>query len=282
MSITERADERTDSSGPVGAQLRRARTAQNLSIEDVCQRTNIRPAVVHALENGDLEPSGGAVYARGHVRTLAQALDLDPDSLLANFDASYGSAMPRMPVLIPEVEAPARERPPRVPRTPRAVRPAGANPGKPRWAWLLAVVLIAVIVIALVQLVVPAGKGGSASVKLPVPSAAVKAVPKAPKAKPTPASLVFPVPASGVSLRILLSKPSWLLVSDADGVPLIKTTVKPSAQPVDLHAQVLRATFGDASAVKISCNGHPIGPIGVPNQVVTLIFARGNVFCPAA
>ena len=118
MSITERADERTESSGPVGAQLRRARTEQDLSIEDVCQRTNIRPAVVHALENGDLEPSGGAVYARGHVRTLAQALNMDPDPLLANFDASYGAAMPRMPVLVPEPE-PAVEKAPRAPRTAR-------------------------------------------------------------------------------------------------------------------------------------------------------------------
>src|SRR3978361_2091737 len=110
MSITERTDERTDSHGPVGAQLRRARTDQELSIEDVCQRTNIRPAVVHALENGDLEPSGGAVYARGHVRTLAHALDLDADRLLANFDASYGSGLPKMPILAPQPQVPRAER----------------------------------------------------------------------------------------------------------------------------------------------------------------------------
>jgi cytoskeleton protein RodZ len=274
MSITERADERTDSSGPVGAQLRRARTDQGLSIEDVCQRTNIRPAVVHALENGDLEPSGGAVYARGHVRTLAQALDLDVDRLLANFDASYGAAMPKMPVLHPEPQAPAE------PRAPRATRTA-APARKPRWAWIFAAALVVVIVIALVQLLLPEGSSSKKSAPPAPPSAS--AVAKAPKKLTPPApSLVFPVPADGVSLRIVLKKPSWLQVTDANGVPLIKTTVKPSAHSVDLHAQALRATFGDAGAVLVSCNGHPLGPIGVSNQVVTLIFARGNSFCPAA
>jgi cytoskeleton protein RodZ len=277
MSITERADERTDSSGPVGAQLRRARTDQGLSIEDVCRRTNIRPAVVHALEDGDLEPSGGAVYARGHVRTLAHALDLDADHLLANFDASYGAAMPKMPVLHPEPQAPAE---PREPRAARVARPAR----KPRWSWIFAGALVVVIVIALVQLLLPEGSPSSQkSPKPAAPSASASAAAKAPKKLTPPApSLVFPVPADGVTLRIVLKKASWLQVSDANGVPLVKTTVKPSAHSVDLHAQALRATFGDAGAVEVSCNGHPLGPIGVSNQVVTLIFARGNVFCPAA
>ena len=135
MSITERADERTDSPGPVGAQLRRARTEQGLSIEVVCQRTNIRPTVVHALENGDLEPSGGAVYARGHVRTLAQALGLDADPLLANFDASYGAALPRMPLLHPGARGPGRASRPEAPcrRQGSPVR-AAAGHGCRRWS----------------------------------------------------------------------------------------------------------------------------------------------------
>jgi cytoskeleton protein RodZ len=275
MSITERADERTDSSGPVGAQLRRARTDQGLSIENVCQRTNIRPAVVHALENGDLEPSGGAVYARGHVRTLAQALGLDPDSLLANFDASYGAAMPKMPILHPEPE-PAPQRTARAPRSAAKAAP----PRKPRWSWLLVAVLIAVIAIALVQLLVPEKSTTPAAPRATLPSPAASVAPK--KITPPAPSLVFPVPADGVTLRIVLKQPSWLEISDGDGVSLLKTIVKPSAHSVDLHAQVLRATFGNAGAVEVSCNGHPLGPIGVPNQAVTLIFARGNLFCPAA
>ena len=102
------------------------------------------------------------------------------------------------------------------------------------------------------------------------------------KVTPPAPAMVFPVPADGVTLRIVLKKPSWLQVSDANGVPLIQKTVNPSAHSVDLHAQALRATFGDAGAVEVSCNGHPLGPIGVSNQAITLIFARGNVFCPAA
>jgi cytoskeleton protein RodZ len=289
VSITERADERTDSSGPVGAQLRRARTVQGLSIEDVCQRTNIRPAVVHALENGDLEPSGGAVYARGHVRTLSHALDLDADALLANFDASYGAGMPRMPVLTPEPGAPRAAD--RVSRRSEPLSPAGVaapddalatraqEPRGPRWSWVMAVVLVAVIIVALVQLLVPAGKSSPKSPQAAAPSAAAKPTPTT-----TVPSLLFPVPAEGVTLRIVLTtKPSWLEISDERGVKLIAQVVQPSSKPLDLHAAGgLNATFGDASAVSLSCNGHPLGPIGAPNQVVTLILSRGTVQCPAA
>jgi hypothetical protein len=145
----------------------------------------------------------------------------------------------------------------------------------------MAVVLIGVIVVALVQLLLPEVKSSPKSPKAAVPSAVSK---PAPKAKPTVPSLLFPVPAGGVTLRIVLStKPSWLEISDERGVKLIAQVVQPSSKPVDLHAAGgLNATFGDASAVTLSCNGHPLGPIGAPGQVVTLILNRGSLQCPSA
>src|SRR5690349_7229654 len=99
MSITEQAGSMTDASGSVGAQLAQGRMARGLSVEDVYRRTNVRPAVVSALENDDLEPSGGAVYARGHVRSISQALGLNTPALLAAFDAAYGTDSPPLPLL---------------------------------------------------------------------------------------------------------------------------------------------------------------------------------------
>ena len=89
MSVAEQADARTGEPGPVGAQLARARIAHGLSIDDLYERTNVRPVVISALERDDVGPSGGVVYARGHLRTLGQALGLDVTPLLAAFDASH-------------------------------------------------------------------------------------------------------------------------------------------------------------------------------------------------
>src|ERR1700712_2750116 len=144
MSITEQRNARAGSSGPVGQQLARARAAEGLSIDDICRRTNIRPAVVLALENGDIGPSGGAVYARGHVRTLAHALGLDVDALLGDFDASYDPGSQKKPVLIPDTDA-----------AEVSIRPTQAPTRGARWPFVMAALLIVVIVIALVQLLVP-------------------------------------------------------------------------------------------------------------------------------
>ena len=45
---------------------------------------------MHAIEQDDFTPCGGDVYARGHLRTLARAVHLDPAPLLAQYDDDHG------------------------------------------------------------------------------------------------------------------------------------------------------------------------------------------------
>lgn len=269
MSVAEQAGATTGERGPVGAQLARARVAHGLSIEDLYRRTNVRPVVISALERDDVRPSGGVVYARGHLRTLGQALGLDVTPLLAAFDAGHGSGS--APVLIPDTD------PAEVSLRVRRTRATG-----PRWPFALAVVLVVVIVVALVQLVLP-DKSDSTHHLGAVSSAPAQPKTLAPKPVARPPSLTFPVPADGVTLRIILaSKPSWLAIRDERGVELVQRVMQPSNQALDLHAAgSLNATFGDASAAAVSCNGHPLGPLGGPGQVITLILVRGSAQCPA-
>ncbi|HEX4018677.1 MAG TPA: RodZ domain-containing protein [Frankiaceae bacterium] len=270
MSVTEQADATTGERGPVGAQLARARVAHGFSVDDLRRRTNIRPSVITALERDDIRPSGGVVYARGHLRTLAQALGLDPTPLLAAFDASHGTSS--APVLVPDTDA-----------AEVSLRSSGTPKTGPRWPLVMAGLLVVVIVIALAQLLLPGSKDkvhptGSTSL---VPAKTKTLTPKATAHAP---SLIFPVPAEGVTLRIVLtSKPSWLDVVDERGVQLIQRVVQPSNNPTDLHAAgQLEATIGDASAAAVSCNGHPLGVLGGPRQVVTLTLARGTAQCPGS
>ena len=45
----------------------------------------------------DFVDTGGDVYARGHLRTIAGALALDPDELMAAYDAVPRSRRPPTP-----------------------------------------------------------------------------------------------------------------------------------------------------------------------------------------
>jgi cytoskeletal protein RodZ len=61
----------------VGDQLRTAREAQKLTIQEVAEATNMRADHVRALERGDFSPFPAPVYVRGSVRTYAKLLKLE-------------------------------------------------------------------------------------------------------------------------------------------------------------------------------------------------------------
>lgn len=71
----------------VGRSLADARSAAGLSLDDLAKQTKIRASILAAMESDDFSGCGGDVYARGQLRSIAQVVGLDPDDLLARFDA---------------------------------------------------------------------------------------------------------------------------------------------------------------------------------------------------
>ena len=76
----------------IGPQLAAARTRVGLSVDELADRTRIRPHVIESIEVDDFVPCGGDFYARGHLRTLARVLGQDPVPLLEKFDNRYATA----------------------------------------------------------------------------------------------------------------------------------------------------------------------------------------------
>ncbi|ELP69947.1 pentapeptide repeat protein [Streptomyces turgidiscabies Car8] len=89
----------------IGRTLREARISAGLTVEDVRRATRVRLAIVHAVEQDDFTPCGGHVYARGHIRTLARAVHIDPKPLLQQYDAQFmGRPAPRPVAPLHEAE----------------------------------------------------------------------------------------------------------------------------------------------------------------------------------
>ena len=65
----------------LGRQLRRARQHLGLSLRDVHAVTAIPLNCLAALEEGDLSALPSPVYARGYIRSYAEAVRLDGDRL---------------------------------------------------------------------------------------------------------------------------------------------------------------------------------------------------------
>lgn len=75
----------------VGASIARARESAGLSLDELASRTKIRASILLAIESDDFSACGGDVYARGHLKSIAAALDLPPEDLLELFDADAGT-----------------------------------------------------------------------------------------------------------------------------------------------------------------------------------------------
>ena len=65
---------------PVGEQLRKARLARNLTIEDIAAVTKIRPGYLEFLEEGEHERLPGQFFVVSFVNQYATALGLDVDA----------------------------------------------------------------------------------------------------------------------------------------------------------------------------------------------------------
>lgn len=76
----------------VGPVLAAARQRVGLTVDQLAERTRIRPHVIESIELDDFGPCGGDFYARGHLRTLARILGVDVEPLLADYDERYADA----------------------------------------------------------------------------------------------------------------------------------------------------------------------------------------------
>lgn len=74
----------------VAEQLRAAREAQKLTVQQVADATKIRTDHIHALERGDFSMFSAPIYIRGSVKNYATRLKLDVPQIMAALDAELG------------------------------------------------------------------------------------------------------------------------------------------------------------------------------------------------
>jgi cytoskeletal protein RodZ len=75
----------------IGDTLAEARHQAGLSVTQVSQQTRIRETIIRGIEQGDFSACGGDFYARGHIKSIARAVGLDPDQAISQFDATHGT-----------------------------------------------------------------------------------------------------------------------------------------------------------------------------------------------
>jgi cytoskeletal protein RodZ len=235
----------------IGDTLATARADAGLTVEDVSRETRIRGGLIRAIEADDFRPCGGDVYARGHIRNIAAVIGIDGGPLIADYDRIHGAPEPvdnPTPVFDPEVAH----------RTERL---------RPNWTAAMAVALIAISLIAVVQLLNTGGSGAPSAANV-APSTSASPRPSAsPAPRPEPSGAVALAPQTGVHIRVRLLGKSWLHVVGANGQVFFEGTMAKGTQRDFADPRLIRMTIGNAGAVALIVNGRDVGVAGKNGQV---------------
>ena len=124
----------------VGPELAAARTRLGLTVDQLADRTRIRPHVIESIEVDDFAPCGGDFYARGHLRTLARVLGVDAARCWRR--TTSATPTPR--------STPAGSSRPSSPPAPGPIR---GTRGGPNWSVLVAAVMALVLAWSIARLV---------------------------------------------------------------------------------------------------------------------------------
>ncbi|MFJ4271356.1 helix-turn-helix domain-containing protein [Streptomyces coelicoflavus] len=252
----------------VGRALKQARIAAGLTVDDITTATRVRIAIVHAIEADDFAPCGGDVYARGHIRTLAKAVGLDPADLLARFDAEHGGR-PAPTAAAPLFEA-------------ERIRPERRGPN-----WTAAMVAAIVAVIGFVGFTFIKGGddgGNEASVAeganaSPSESASAGAKPEKPAdPKPEPSdSAIAAAPADKVTVKVSATDGrSWISAKDHNGRLLFDGLLKQGDSKTFQDNEKVNLVLGDAGAIELYVNGKKIEDDFRPGAVERLTYTKGD------
>ncbi|MBL6457271.1 helix-turn-helix domain-containing protein [Belnapia sp. T6] len=112
MMRSIRPEPAAEEAARLGEELRDARAALGLSVEDVAASLRIRPPYLLALEEGRVRDLPAPAYAVGFVRSYARALGLPEDEVVRRFREASGPVVQRktdlvFPEPVPERGVPA-------------------------------------------------------------------------------------------------------------------------------------------------------------------------------
>ncbi len=245
----------------IGAQLVQARRRVRLSVDDLAERTRIRPHVIEAIEEDDFSACGGDVYARGHLRVLARVLGIDADVLVREYDRRYSTG----PVTARKVFEAELAGPGRSMRT---------TNGGPRWSVLVGVVLVLVLLWSLVRLFAPSvadspgGNGQGADRGSPRAAAAT-----ATRSTEGAAALFAGMGERIVSTRLRLvgtaaAAGTPVTVRTADGAVVFRGSLGAGESERLQVAGAATVIAADAGALTAQVNGRSVGPLGEAGKPV--------------
>ena len=229
----------------VGEQLAAARLRAGQSIDELSAATRIRPGLLTAMESDDFTRCGGNVYARGHLRLIARALDIDPEPLLTGFDESHAAA----PVSRSRRQERAEAKSPTV------------HPARPRWAVVIGAILVGLMGWGMVRLfTLPSDIEATASRTTPTPVV----TPSKPRTTVAPSRPTSPSkPAAPKLVRLTLSGAydgTYVTLRNHHGEQLFSGRLRSGSSQSISYGGLIKVIVDTPRNLRVFVNGERVYP----------------------
>lgn len=224
----------------VGEQLRAAREAQGISLEDVASRTRIPTRHLESLEASEWSRLPAPTYTIGFAKSYAGVLGLDRNAVAEALRAEMGAG-----TLAPRPEAQVYE---------------PADPAKVMPRWLVIAALVALVAVAAAFLLLR-----DRDLSAPDEVAAVEE-PAAGPATPAPAPVAA---APSGPVVITANEPAWIQVSERGGRTLFQGELA-SGQSFEVPATATNPVLrtGRPQSIRIAVGTADAPPVGAPDTTV--------------
>jgi cytoskeletal protein RodZ len=222
----------------IGDTLAEARRQAGLTVTQVSQRTCIRETIIRGIERGDYSACGGDFYARGHIRSIARAVGVDPEPLVREYDQTQGA--PRA-ISAADVFEPA---------TPIKIK----DRRRPNWsvAMLVALAVLAGLVVYHVvssSSPKPSASGGSGH------QAGTTATPSTHRSHPRPTSTTPSVLTNAVVIQLTAKESCWVELTTAAGHQIFQGVVAAGSSKHWTETQAVDLMLGNPGGVSLTVNG---------------------------
>ncbi|MGE5287689.1 MAG: helix-turn-helix domain-containing protein [Micromonosporaceae bacterium] len=236
----------------IGDTLARARQDAGLSVTQISQRTRIRETVIRGIENDDFSPCGGDFYARGHIRSIAKVVGIDPDPLIQEYDAAHGG--------VRQVSA-AQVFEPATPIKMHERRP-------PNWSAAMALAVLAVIVYGVIHTLAGSHHVNATAHQKPVRTSAA-----APTVTHTPSPSATPRQRS-VVVQLAANEDCWVGLYTMSGIEKWQGIIPAGGSHSWSFTRQVSMKIGNPGGIVLTVNGHRINSLG--SQAVTLDLKPGK------
>jgi cytoskeletal protein RodZ len=241
----------------IGDTLAEARSQAGLTITQVSQRTRIRETIIRGIEHNDFSACGGDFYARGHIRSIARVVGIDPEELIRQYDATHGApeAIRAADVFEPATPIKLKER------------------RSPNWSLAMIVVLALVLgygayrAVAAVASPHHATAASHSSTQSPAPAATRTATPT-PTPSPTRARHT-------VVIRLTAIEDCWVGFTTPAGAYLSQDYVVGGSTKTWTFRHAVTMQIGNPGGITLTVNGKNLGSPGSAGPL-TLSFGPGT------